>query len=235
MSDAFLRELRRLTKETGSVLIFDEVVTGFRTAPGGYQSIVGVKPDLTTLAKILAGGLPGGALVGRGDILEVMDFKKFRASGTERVGHQGTYNANPLSAASGVAMLSQFKTSEICDRASATAAILRARLNELLERQGVPWAVYGDFSGFNLFTNPKGRSLQPTRFDTSILREDVLGAPADPILLSRIRMGLLANGVDVTSAVTGWVSATHGEREIEDTVSAFEELLLALRRDGDLG
>jgi glutamate-1-semialdehyde 2,1-aminomutase len=234
LSDAFLRELRKLTAETGALLIFDEVVTGFRTAPGGYQSVVGIKPDITTLAKILAGGLPGGAVAGRADVLDVMDFKKFRSGGSERVGHQGTYNANPLSAAAGVAMLSQFGNSQICDRASATAAALRARLNEVLERQGIPWAVYGRFSGFNIFTNPKGRSIKPSQFDTSILRDDVLGSPANPNLLSKIRMGLLANGVDITGAATGWVSATHGEPEIADTVAAFEALVSGLRRDGDL-
>ncbi len=71
----FLHALRRLTAEHGVLLIFDEVVNGFRVAPGGAQEAYGIRPDLTTLAKILAGGLPGGAVTGRKDILELLDFQ----------------------------------------------------------------------------------------------------------------------------------------------------------------
>ena len=72
---AFLRELRALTAERGVVLIFDEVITGFRYSPGGAQQVYGVTPDLTTLAKIVAGGLPGGAVVGKRDILAGADVQ----------------------------------------------------------------------------------------------------------------------------------------------------------------
>ena len=71
----FLHALRRLTAEHGVLLIFDEVVNGFRVAPGGAQEAYGIRPDLTTLAKILAGGLPGGAVTGRKDILDLLDFQ----------------------------------------------------------------------------------------------------------------------------------------------------------------
>ena len=97
---------RSLTRANGVVLIFDEVVTGFRYAPGGAQEYYGVTPDLTTLAKILAGGLPGGAVAGRADILTASsnsdDADWVRH---QRIPHPGTYNANPLSAAAGIACL----------------------------------------------------------------------------------------------------------------------------------
>ncbi|MBV8776644.1 MAG: aminotransferase class III-fold pyridoxal phosphate-dependent enzyme, partial [Alphaproteobacteria bacterium] len=90
----FLHALRRLTAEHGVLLIFDEVVNGFRVSPGGAQQAYGIKPDLTTLAKILAGGLPGGAVAGRKDILDLLDFKATQETGKEKINHPGTFNAN---------------------------------------------------------------------------------------------------------------------------------------------
>src|SRR5215470_555758 len=101
MPASFVRALRTETQRAGALLIFDEVVTGFRVAPGGAQQLLGVKPDLTTLAKILAGGLPGGAVVGREDVLAYLATRP----GAQKIAHHGTFNANPLTAAAGVAML----------------------------------------------------------------------------------------------------------------------------------
>ena len=81
---AFLSHLRDITRQAGTVLIFDEVVTGFRVSPGGLQQVVGITPDLTTLAKILSGGLPGGAVVGRKDILDLLDFEATKARAARR-------------------------------------------------------------------------------------------------------------------------------------------------------
>ena len=78
------------------------MVTGFRVSPGGAQQASGVTPDLATFAKIIAGGLPGGAICGREALLELLDFEKAAAKGFEKIGHQGTYNANPVSAAAGL-------------------------------------------------------------------------------------------------------------------------------------
>src|SRR2546430_1940613 len=110
---AFLRALRELTRERGVVLIFDEVVTGFRMAPGGAQEYFGVTADLTCLAKAVAGGLPGAALVGRTDLMDTIAFagdpKRDR---THRGADQGTYSAAPIVAAPGVAALEILKTGE---------------------------------------------------------------------------------------------------------------------------
>src|SRR6516164_7792738 len=105
---------RELTRRHGVVLIFDEVVTGFRVSPGGAQAEYGIRPDLTTLAKILAGGLPGGAVAGRKDILDLLDFQMTKAADREKISHQGTFNANPLSAAAGVAALEIVGTTDAC-------------------------------------------------------------------------------------------------------------------------
>src|SRR5262252_746195 len=99
----FLSAVRELSRQHGVVLIFDEVITGFRWSRGGAQGRYGITPDLCILAKIVAGGLPGGAVAGRADILSQLDLAAARTAGREKIGHQGTFNANPLSAAAALA------------------------------------------------------------------------------------------------------------------------------------
>jgi len=154
---AFLVELRELTRQHGVLLIFDEVVTGFRVSPGGAQVEYGIRPDLTTLAKILAGGLPGGAITGRKDILDLLDFQVTKAADREKISHQGTFNANPLSAAAGVAALEIVGTTDACARANRYAETLRRRINEVFEEERVPWAVEGS-SGRGLFRQTPSRA-----------------------------------------------------------------------------
>ncbi|MGH7199974.1 MAG: aspartate aminotransferase family protein, partial [Planctomycetaceae bacterium] len=88
----FLRGLRRITQEAGVLLVMDEVISGFRVHPGGMQALCDVVPDMTTLAKILAGGLPGGCLAGRAEIMEAIAFENRYG---RKMKHPGTYNANP--------------------------------------------------------------------------------------------------------------------------------------------
>src|SRR5206468_11031093 len=161
----FLTELRELTRQHGVVLIFDEVVTGFRVSPGGAQAEYDIRPDLTTLAKILAGGLPGGAIARRKDILDLLDFEITNAADREKITHQGTFNANPLSAAAGVAALEIVGTTGACASANRYGNTLRQRINEVFEEEHVPWAAYGSFSNFHIFTNPDHSAIVPTRFD----------------------------------------------------------------------
>jgi glutamate-1-semialdehyde 2,1-aminomutase len=102
LPEGFLAGVRALCDEHGAVLVFDEVVTGFRWSPGGAQELAGVVPDLTALAKVLAGGMPGGALAGRAEVMEVLAFRR---EGETKVSHPGTHNAHPVSAAAGIATL----------------------------------------------------------------------------------------------------------------------------------
>ena len=131
----FLHVLRELTRQHGVLLIFDEVVTGFRVSPGGAQAEYGIKPDLTTLAKILSGGLPGGAVTGRKDILDLLDFQVTKAADREKINHPGTFNANPLSAAAGVAALEVVGTTDACARANRYGDDLRRGINEVFEEE----------------------------------------------------------------------------------------------------
>src|SRR5262245_20513848 len=119
--EPFLRGLRELTTQQNRLLVFDEVITGFRVSPGGVQAAWGVVPDLTALAKVLSGGLPGGCVAGRGEILGIIEGR----SNSPRMNHPGTFNGNPLSAAAGVAALTRVATGTPSAQANRIGALLR--------------------------------------------------------------------------------------------------------------
>ena len=229
----YLHAARELCRRHGVVLIFDEVVTGFRVSSGGAQTHYGVTPDLSTLAKILAGGLPGGAVAGRRDILDYLDFDAMRESDREKIQHQGTFNANPVSAAAGIAALGVIAATDACDAANRAAADLRAGLNQAFEDEGAPWAYYGEFSALHLFTNPEKMAVQPTKFDPSALSAAQLTA-SDGEALHKLRLAMLINGVDLNPRCGGVLSATHGEEEIAQTIVALRDSIAILRREGGL-
>ena len=114
-----LAAVREQTAATGTVLVFDEVVSGFRWSPGGVQAVAGVTPDLTALGKILAGGMPGGAVAGRADLLEHLARPRGRPAPRRP---PGTHNAHPLSAAAGIATLRRCGTGEPQEHAAGLAA-----------------------------------------------------------------------------------------------------------------
>lgn len=229
---SFLAVLRDLTKQAGTVLIFDEVVTGFRVSPGGVQQAVGITPDLTTLAKILAGGLPGGAVVGRKDIMDWLDFKVAKAAGQEKVAHQGTFNANPVSAAAGIATLEIIAGTDACARANAFSDIVRAKMNEVLDEEHVKWAVHGSYSGLHIHTNPEQADIVPGQFDAVAHTRAMIEKPRTDGLNGQVRMGMLVNGVDINAGPSGYVSAMHGEEEGAVTVDAFRATIRSLKREG---
>jgi glutamate-1-semialdehyde 2,1-aminomutase len=231
---AVLRELREITRRHGVLLIFDEVVTGFRVAPGGAQALYGVMPDLTTLAKIVAGGMPGGAVAGRKDILDWLDHEASAAAGRERIGHEGTHNAHPMSAAAGIATLKLIRDTDACERASASAALLRVGMNAALEEEGVPWAVYGVHSFFNFFTNPENRKIRPTTFDAHAVPIEWFKADKRERLLAKMRLAMLVHGIDLKSWRGGIVSAAHTQADVDVTLEAWRRSLRALKEEGDL-
>ena len=226
----FLNELREVTEQHKVVLIFDEVVTGFRVSPGGAQAHFDVRPDLTTLAKILAGGLPGAAVVGNREILDALDFDAAPASGREKIQHQGTYNANPISAAAGAAALSIIETTDACQQANAYGERLRDRLNQLFTEKDVPWAAYGTFSGFHIFTNSNNLNINPEAFDPTVIDwQELKNNPA--CLSHKLRLAMLINGVDITGWPGGTISAVHTDTDLEQTVDAFRESISMLRAE----
>ena len=128
MEDDFVAVIRDRTREIGTLLVFDEVLTGFRWSPGGAQALLGVEPDLTAFAKILSGGLPGGALAGRAEVMDVLSF-----GGETKVSHQGCHNAHPLAAAAGTTTLRLAADGSAQASAANRADALRAELNVVLD------------------------------------------------------------------------------------------------------
>ena len=229
----FLRELRALTERYGALLIFDEVITGFRVAPGGAQEYYGVIPDLTALAKILAGGLPGGAVAGRADIMELLEIKDDKEwMLTRKMYHPGTYNANPLSAAAGIATLRIVKTGEPCQRANELAAKLRKGMNEVIDSHGLKnWCVYGEFSAFRYLINHDCDLRGKCDYGACKLPYEKLKGANDPVIAQALRCAMLLNGVDAP-LVGGMTTAAHTEEDIERTCEAFDKSIEMLKRSG---
>ena len=229
----FAQELRRLCTQYGVLLIFDEVVTGFRATKGGAQMAFDVSPDLSSFAKIVAGGLPGACVAGRKDILDLLDFNVAARTGREKIAHPGTFNANPVSAAAGTAALTVIAETDAADRAAATAADLREKLNAVLADAHVPWAVYGTYSGFHLFVNPSGLDVGPYSFDPAkIPLEDMKNQPKS--LVNKLRLAMLVNGVDLNPRGGGLLSCTHTADDVANTTAAFREAVRMLMQEGEL-
>jgi glutamate-1-semialdehyde 2,1-aminomutase len=215
----YLAALRALTREHGVVLIFDEVITGFRYAPGGAQQYFDVTPDLTTLAKIVAGGLPGGALTGRAEIMSMMAHRGDAAwDRARRVAHAGTFNANPLSAAAGIATLELVSDPALQARANKQGDSLRQGLDEARRRAGAPGEVYGEASIFHVSFDGRPGLAGPDR-------------PKKGALYHLLRCALLNNGVDC-SPNHGWISAAHTEADIERTIAGYERAFRAMVAEG---
>ena len=222
------QELRELTERHGTLLIFDEVVTGFRASAGGAQERIDVTPDLTTLAKILAGGLPGGAVVGRADLLDQISFD----AGSGRVAHPGTFNANPLSAVAGERALRAVAEEDPIATANERAAQLSQGWNRALTEAEVAGCAWADASMVHL-----------------ILGEDV-ARPDDGKTWDWGQQGGARSTLPVTSADVAWpfrraflnhgvdlmgmgalVSCVHTESDIDATIDRFGAALSDLRRD----
>jgi glutamate-1-semialdehyde 2,1-aminomutase len=229
----FLRGLRGLTIEYGAALIFDEVITGFRLAPGGAQQRFNVLPDITCLAKICAGGMPGGAVCGTREAFSVMEFSSDPARDRlRRVQHYGTFNASPVSAAAGIATLRQVENGDVCKKADTYAAKLRLSLNDLFRSENLPWGAYGFSSVFHILTSDAehGEGLRDGNIDA---------ADVDPLILKRkgaldglLRRALQLEGVDLPPGRQAWVSAAHGVAELRDTTDAFARAIGRLRALG---
>jgi len=215
----YLHDLRALTRRHGVVLIFDEVITGFRYAPGGAQAYFNVIPDLTTLAKIVAGGLPGGAVCGRRELMSMIAHRGDPAwDRSERVAHAGTFNANPVSAAAAIATLEICADGALQARANKAGEELRRGLGDAMKRVGLPGAVYGEASIYHVsFEGKPGLAGfdRPRRAD----------------LYHLLRCALINEGVDC-SLNHGWVSALHTDADLAGTVAAYERAFAAMAAEG---
>ncbi|MBT3350782.1 MAG: aminotransferase class III-fold pyridoxal phosphate-dependent enzyme [Nitrospinaceae bacterium] len=231
VSKEYLEALREETTKAGAVLIFDEVVTGFRVAPGGAQEFYGVVPDLSSFAKILAGGLPGGCVAGRADIMRHLETKETpEETHATKIPHHGTFNANPLSAAAGVAMLASIADGSAIRTANEAAAALRRGMNEILAQEKIAWKVYGEHSDWKFFF---GADAPPKGGDDQSVADvpwEKLNAKF-PEKSRTLRQAFILHGIDFNGdrALTGTV---HTQGIVEETLACFAESARMLKKEG---
>lgn len=224
LPDGFLHGVRALADAFGVVLIFDEVITGFRWSPGGRQARDSVTPDLTTMAKVATGGLPGGVLAGEARIMSLLDPGRAQDGLAPAVSHKGTFNAAPLVAAGAIAAMKLLATGEVQAQADAMAARLRDGCNACFSNRGIAALAYGESSTCHLFfggTTIDGLSAQRIR-----------SVPKD--LVKGLRGGLLARGVDFMSFTSCVTSNTHTPDLIDEAVDIFDVVLGDLINTGVL-
>lgn len=227
VSFSFLHELRELTRATATLLVFDEVISGFRWSAGGVQQAAGVTPDLTTLAKIVAGGMPGGALAGAAGVMEVLAF---RAGDGIKVKHPGTHNAHPLSAAAGIATLDLLADGAAQSRADETAEWLRRELNGVFERTGVTGFVYGQSSTFRVAVGMERPAGDPADWWRATGPAALKAGMPDPVH-DALHAGMLLQGVHLFQG-RGFLSTAHTEADVERTVGAFDRALRGMQSEG---
>ena len=228
LKPSFLGELREVTERHGVVLIFDEVVTGFRVSKGGAQEYYGVTPDMTTLAKIVGGGLPGGAVSGKADIINMIqatgdpDFDQNR-----RIGHNGTFNANPLSAAAGVTALELVRDTPVNETADAMGHRLKDGLNDLLGRMEVPGCASGLPGAVFLRLGVDHECDK----EVCVMSHEQSAIVQDAKRMSQWNLSMLNHGVHV-SGPRFLMMSVQTEQDIDETVEAAERSLTELRGVG---
>ena len=208
----FLERLREITSRHGIVLIFDEVIS-FRVARGGAQERFGVTPDLTTLGKIIGGGLPVGAFGGRGDIMGAYDPRK----GGARISHGGTFNANPLTMVAGLATM-QALTPEAYERLDALGDRLRGGVTRLFEGTRRKGQITGVGSLFCL------------HWATGELTDYRSSRPKDPDAPMRTFLALLNEGIILSQRGLGACSLAMGDEDIDRFVNALARVLARTER-----
>jgi len=207
-AEVFLQGLREITSQHGALLVFDEVVTGFRVGYSGAQGSYGVRPDLTCLGKIVGGGLPLAAYGGRRDVMAVL--------APEGPAYQaGTLSGNPIATAAGLAMLNTLEDTQPYHRLDQLASALGDGISDAAERAGVPLQVSRVGSMMTAFFADR----IPTDYESA--------KRADATRYGAFFRGMLARGVYLAPSQfeAGFVSAAHDERVVERTVAAAREVL----------
>jgi glutamate-1-semialdehyde 2,1-aminomutase len=208
----FLHTLRELCARHGALLIFDEVMTGFRVALGGAQALYGIKPDLTTLGKVIGGGMPVGAFGGRRDVMAAL-------APLGPVYQAGTLSGNPVALAAGLATLKLVQEPGFYDRLTATATTLCEGLTDAARAHGVPFSARSVGGMFGLYF----RETPPASYSEVM--------QCDAALFNRFFHAMLAEGVYFAPSAyeAGFVSSAHGPEEIDYTVTASTRAFATLK------
>jgi glutamate-1-semialdehyde 2,1-aminomutase len=209
----FLPALRRLTNAHGALLIFDEVMTGFRVHPGGAQALLGIRPDLTTLGKVIGGGLPVGAYGGRRDLMEMI-------APAGRVYQAGTLSGNPLAVAAGLATLRTARAERVFDSLERRTRRLVAGLAAAARALEVPLCAgsAGSLWGFFFHPGPVTNFTDARRSDTDLFRRFHRAARERGVLLAP------------SPFEAAFLSAAHDDAIIDQTIERLADALAAARR-----
>jgi glutamate-1-semialdehyde 2,1-aminomutase len=207
----FLERIRSLCTEHGALLIFDEVMTGFRVGPQGGQGLYGVHADLITLGKVIGGGMPLGAFGGRGDVMD-----QIAPSGP--VYQAGTLSGNPLAVAAGLATLKKLQPPRIYEQLSRVTSALCEGLVSAAKKAGIPFSAQAIGSMFGLYF----RAALPTTY-AEVMQ-------CDREAFGRFFHGMLERGIYLAPSAfeAGFVSAAHSEADIAATVAAAEAVFRSL-------
>jgi glutamate-1-semialdehyde 2,1-aminomutase len=210
---SFLEALRTLCTKHGGVLIFDEVMTGCRVALGGAQALYGIKPDLTTLGKVIGGGMPVGAFGGRRDIMG-----KIAPLGP--VYQAGTLSGNPVAVAAGLATLKLIQAPGFFDRLAETARALCRGIEHCARENGVPFSAAAVGGMFGLYF----RAAPPVSY-AEVMQ-------CDTEAFNRFFHAMLAEGIYLAPSAfeAGFVSSAHGPAEIGKTVAAAKKVFADWKR-----
>jgi glutamate-1-semialdehyde 2,1-aminomutase len=208
----YLQALRKITADHGAVLIFDEIITGFRLALGGAQEYFGVRPDMATLGKVLGGGFPLAAFGGKAEIMQ-------NISPVGKVYQAGTFSGNPVSVSAGMAILSYLNRnrSHLYPQLEKNAQTLKKALIDQAAAYKLPAQVYSIASMYQIF-------FTPTTVD-----DYACAKHSDAALFSAYFHELLSQGVFIPPSQyeTCFVSAAHTEADLKFTVAAFDKALSA--------
>ena len=203
----YLEEIRELCTKYGTVLIFDEVITGFRVSPGGAQAVLGVTPDLTILGKALANGFAVAAIVGKKEFMNLV--------GEGKVMHGGTYNSQAVSMAATVATLKEIKSGEPHRKIENTGKTLMKGLAEEFNKAGIVHEIVGFPGVFNV------------RFDLQGPTDYRSGLKANRERYSNFAFELLKSGIRILPRGTWFLSTAHEMIDIEKTVGVVRSVLKA--------
>jgi glutamate-1-semialdehyde 2,1-aminomutase len=204
----FLKELREICDEKGTLLIVDEVITGFRLAPGGVQQYFGIKPDITVLGKILGGGFPIGAFCGPTEIMERVDTLRYQRP--QYSFHGGTFAANPITMTAGLATLKILEDGRLINRLNRLGDKIREQLREIFEAKGIDVQVTGTGSIFNL------------HFTKEELKDANAVFRADRKKLAEYHSKLIGHGVFFLPTHNGTLSSAHTKADIKKLFSETE-------------
>jgi glutamate-1-semialdehyde 2,1-aminomutase len=206
----FLQGLREITRRHGILLVFDEVVTGFRLAYGGAQEYYGVVPDIACVGKIVGGGFPLAAVCASADLMR--PFDPGQDGKGDFISQSGTLNGNPIAAVAGLATLAELRKPGAYDRLLGTGRTLMKGLSELLTRRGLPAQVVGEPVVFDVLFTP-----EPVVDYRSLQKAD--GQKARVLTTELIKRGVVKNTQKM------YMSTAHTDADVAKTQNAFEDVL----------